>query len=143
MMDYAGDVTSKRAWEILSSDSNSILVDVRTSAEFSYVGITDLSSLQKSPLLIEWVQFPNGRKNPTFEQELTDQLSSIGADEGSTILFLCRSGARSNAAATAATTLGYSNCFNISDGFEGDLDANHHRGMINGWRASNLPWRQS
>ncbi|MBL8482565.1 MAG: rhodanese-like domain-containing protein, partial [Rhodocyclaceae bacterium] len=87
---------------------------------------------------IEWQTYPNNQSNPNFMAQLTQQV-----DHEALVMFLCRSGARSSAAAKAATAAGYTNCYNVLEGFEGDKDANHHRNSVGGWRVAGLPWSQS
>lgn len=137
---YAGDLSVTEAWDLLAQDPKAQLVDVRTTAEWSFVGLPDLSGLKRTLHCIEWQQFPGGMANLGFVQEAAAQLS---ADKDTPILFLCRSGGRSRAAAMAMAAAGYSKAFNIAGGFEGDLDAQGHRGKTNGWKAAGLPWRQS
>jgi len=136
---YAGDVTSKEAWDRLSADQRAALVDVRTAAEWTFVGICDLSVLGRQPLLLSWQTYPAMEVNPDF----TGQLAAAGLTRDTPLYFLCRSGARSRAAAMAAAEAGFSRSYNISDGFEGDPDASRHRSQINGWKYSGLPWVQN
>jgi len=138
MTAYAGDITPKEAWDRLASDPNAKLVDVRTQAEWVYVGIPDLAALDKKPLLVSWQVFPTMAKNDAFAQQVEAQ----GVKPGDTVLFLCRSGVRSKAAAELLTSLGYTAAYNILDGFEGQLDAERHRGVAGGWKAQGLPWAQ-
>ena len=126
----------------LSRDQGSVLVDVRTSAEWAYVGLPDLSSIGKRPVLVEWVAFPGNRLNQSFVTELTDALTKVGANKDTELFFLCRSGGRSLSAARAMAAAGYSRCRNVADGFEGPLDPNRHRGGLGGWKAKGLPWVQ-
>ena len=137
-MAYAGDVTAQQAWERLSSDPRSELIDVRTAAELSYVGVPDLSPLGKSLLRAQWQAYPSMTLNPQFSAELAR--AELSKDQP--LYFLCRSGARSRAAAEAMTALGYRHCYNIADGFEGPRDSEGHRGRVAGWKASGLPWKQ-
>jgi rhodanese-related sulfurtransferase len=137
-MAYAGDVTAQQAWERLAADPRSELIDVRTAAEWSYVGLPDLTQLGKSLLRVEWQAYPSLARNPQFGAELAR--AELSKDQ--TLFFLCRSGARSRAAAEAMTALGYRHCYNIADGFEGPRDSEGHRGRIAGWKASGLPWKQ-
>lgn len=139
MSGYAGDLSPKEAWNLLESEPSALLVDVRTRAEWTYVGVADLSCLSKKPMLLEWQGFPDGQRNPRF----ADELEAAGVDPNTPILFLCRSGARSAAAARLMTERGYTKCFNISEGFEGDPDAERHRGRVNGWKVRGLPWTQN
>ena len=136
---YAGDVAPTTAWKILSEHKDAILIDCRTRAEWSYVGLPDLETLAKKPALIEWQVFPSMQPNPEFVAALSGAL----ADKEAPLLFICRSGARSAAAAKAMTAAGYSTCLNVADGFEGPLDATAKRGASGGWKASGLPWRQT
>ena len=136
---YAGDVAPQTAWKILQENKDAVLVDVRTRPEWNYVGLPDLDALGKKPALLEWQVFPSMQPNPEFVSALTGAI----ADKEVPLLFICRSGARSAAAAKAMTAAGYSTCFNVADGFEGPLDAQSKRGVAGGWKATGLPWRQT
>jgi len=140
---YAGNVTSQEAFDELSSQANAILIDVRTQAEWAFVGVPDLRPVGKEPVLVEWQSFPSSGPNPDFAAVVSDHLVKKGVDQNAPIYFLCRSGARSQAAAITLTRSGYTRCFNISDGFEGPLDADGHRGTQSGWKAVGLPWIQN
>jgi rhodanese-related sulfurtransferase len=133
---YAGDVAPGQAWTLLAEGGE--LVDVRTQAEWSFVGVPDVSSLGGDVRLIEWQGFPSGQPNTHFLAEL----ASAVPDKATPVLFLCRSGARSAAAAKAATAAGYARAYNVSDGFEGPKDADGHRGTTAGWKMEGLPWTQ-
>jgi rhodanese-related sulfurtransferase len=135
---YAGDLTVRESWEMLARDPNSVLVDVRSQAEWSFVGVPDLSSLGKKVTLVSWQTFPGMKSNPDFG----GQLSAAGVSPDKTVLFLCRSGARSKSAAIAMTATGYARCHNVAGGFEGPHDGQRHRGAVDGWKAANLPWVQ-
>lgn len=124
---------------MIVQNPETVLVDVRTDAEWSFVGVPDLSSLGREVLFIEWNKF-NGQHNENFLTELRDQLPSAGAPDRP-VVFLCRSGNRSIGAAEVATEAGITPSYNVLDGFEGQLDAQGHRGAT-GWRAVGLPWRQ-
>jgi rhodanese-related sulfurtransferase len=137
---YAGDISAQEAWRVLSENPNAVLVDVRTRAEWSYVGLADLSAIGKEPLLAEWQSFPAMNVNPGFAADVAGALGDASRD--APVLFLCRSGARSKAAAIALTAQGFAQSYNIAGGFEGDLDEARHRGARNGWKASGLPWAQ-
>ncbi|MCX2724493.1 rhodanese-like domain-containing protein [Roseibium salinum] len=140
---YAGDVTAQEAFGELSNREDAVLVDVRTQAEWAFVGLPDLRPIGKEAVLTEWQGFPSSGPNPDFTVTVSDLLVKKGLDQDAPIYFLCRSGARSRAAAIAMTQAGYSRCFNISDGFEGPLDAEAHRGTQSGWKAAGLPWIQN
>ena len=132
------DVQPQEAWTALREDPQARLVDVRTDAEWTYVGLPDLSEAGKQPVLIPWQLFPSMQVNPRF----LEQLRAARLEPSHRIYFLCRSGARSLAAAQAAMQAGYPQVFNIADGFEGPPDAEGHRGTVAGWKASDLPWLQ-
>lgn len=139
---YAGDLFATNAYGLLANDSVSALIDVRTEAEWAYVGTPDLQALGKTPLYLEWQSYPSMQVDPHFAVRLARMLETADVERGASLMFLCRSGARSRHAAIAMTTAGWGPCFNISDGFEGPLDPLHHRSVIGGWKAANLPWTQ-
>ena len=137
-MSYAGDISPLEAWDLLREHDDAVLVDVRTDAEWRYVGVPDTSGLGRPTVLVEWVSYPSGARNDKF----LDQLTQAGVTGAGPVIFLCRSGQRSIAAAEAATAAGIEPSYNVLDGFEGSLDEDGHRGAT-GWRALGLPWRQS
>jgi rhodanese-related sulfurtransferase len=137
-MTYAGDLSPAEAYELLSNDPAAILVDVRTTAEWQYVGKPDLSALGREVVLAEWVTFPDGAPNPDFLETVAEV-----ADKEAPVVFLCRSGVRSVAAANALTEAGYAKAYNVTEGFEGPPDGSGHRGTGAGWKVRGLPWRQS
>ena len=136
--EYAGDVDSRQAIDILRNNPRAILLDVRSAPEWDFVGRPDLSGLGREPVCIAWQSYPGMEKNQDFLAEVDAQ----GITREQTVLLLCRSGQRSKQAAIALTELGYRHCFNISDGFEGPKNADGHRGAVSGWRASGLSWAQ-
>ena len=138
MREYAGDVPPMKAWEILANDSLAALIDVRTLPEWNFVGVPDLSGLNKNAALISWQNYPDMARNDEFEKAV----EALKLAKDAPLLFLCRSGARSRAAAIAMTARGYKTCYNIAEGFEGDVDDAHHRGGKNGWKVAGLPWVQ-
>lgn len=137
---YSGDVSVAEALAALQADPRAQLVDVRTAAEWAFVGLPDLTGLGRRVHCIEWATFPAMAPNTAFVSEAR---AALGADQDIAVYFLCRSGARSRAAAIAMTAAGYTKSFNIAGGFEGDLDAERHRGKNNGWKAAGLPWVQT
>lgn len=139
---YAGDVAPELAWQVLQNESDAVLVDVRTNAEWSFVGVADLSPLGKQPLTVEWQSLPKMARNADFDADVKAALVAQQAGADSAIVFICRSGARSREAAISMTRHGFRRCYNLAGGFEGDLDADHHRGGKNGWKHAGLPWRQ-
>ncbi len=139
---YAGDVAAPYAYAALSS--NAIIVDVRTIAEWNFVGLPALSPEQL--VVCEWQAYPDMQRNPGFVAKVSEEILARSTAEAPAdapeVYFLCRSGARSRSAALAMTQAGFPKCFNIKNGFEGDPDADGHRGTVNGWKVDGLPWRQ-
>jgi rhodanese-related sulfurtransferase len=141
--DYAGDIEVQEAWTLLKSRPDAQLLDVRSAAEWQFVGLPDLAPAGKSALLVELQSFPGMAVNQHFLDMAVAALSKAGASKDSPVLCLCRSGARSRQAAMMLTRAGYKAAYNISSGFEGDADLERHRGKTNGWKAAGLPWIQS
>ena len=129
---YAGALLPSDAHELIRRVPGAKLVDVRTQAEWEYVGRIPDS------VFVEWNTYPGGQRNLQFMEQLQAKVAKTEAP----VMFLCRSGARSHGAAMAATQAGYPNSYNILEGFEGDKDAQGHRNTIGGWRAAGLPWVQ-
>jgi len=128
---YAGALTPAEANQVWQLAPGARLVDVRTRAEWDWVGRIPES------VEIEWMSYPGNTPNPNFLAELKQQV-----DPESLVMFICRSGARSNNAARVAADNGYTESYNVLEGFEGDKDANGQRSRIGGWRKSGLPWHQ-
>jgi rhodanese-related sulfurtransferase len=120
------------AYELLQHAPGALIVDVRTRAELDYVGRVPAS------VEIEWQSYPGGQPNPDFLQQMERQV-----DKEALVMFICRSGVRSHAAAAAASASGYTQCYNVLEGFQGDKDAQGHRDAVGGWRVAGLPWYQS
>ena len=129
---YAGALLPQEAYEVVQQQPGAKLVDVRTKAEWEWVGRPPQATL------IEWNTWPSGQPNPAFIEQLRAQIP----DQNTPVLFLCRSGGRSNGAAAAAARAGYSQAFNVLQGFEGDKNDKGQRGSIGGWRFAGLPWSQ-
>ncbi len=127
---YAGSLLPEDAWKLFVG-GHAHLIDVRTAEERKFVGHVP------NTLHIAWQTGPALIKNPRFLRELENKLP-----KDAVILFLCRSGKRSAAAATAATSAGFTRVFNVREGFEGDLDEHQQRGAVSGWRQRGLPWVQ-
>jgi rhodanese-related sulfurtransferase len=136
------DVDVGTVWKTLTSSPRSQLVDVRTRAEWTYVGIPDLASVGKRPVLVEWQTFPDQTVDPRFAERLAGELKALGVGPDDDLFFICRSGSRSRAAAQAMEAAGY-RAYNVGGGFEGPLDDERHRGSVVGWKAAGLPWQQS
>lgn len=129
---YEGTLTPLETWEVLQHAPGARLVDIRSRAELDWVGRIPNS------IEIEWQTYPGKQVNPQFMIELKHAV-----DPEALLLFICRSGVRSSAAAKAATEAGFSGCYNVLEGFEGDKDTNGRRNTIGGWRKAGLPWSQS
>ena len=131
---YAGAVTPEEACALLRADPSIVLVDVRSNAERDWVGRVQIAEAQHHA--VQWSLYPGGTPNPDFMV----QLAKAVPNNHTPILFLCRSGVRSQHGAKLATEHGYSHCYNILQGFEGDKDAHGHRKTVGGWCSANLPW---
>jgi len=129
---YSGAVTPAEAHEIWRNAPGATLVDVRTRAEWDYVGRIP------GAVEIELLAYPGNRPNPEFLAELEDKVNKDGP-----VLFICRSGGRSHNAAMLAAQAGFRSSYNVLEGFEGDRDSQGHRNTVGGWRAAGLPWTQS
>jgi rhodanese-related sulfurtransferase len=136
---YAGDLTPAETWKILQNNERSILIDVRSTAEWAYVGVTDLSSIGKEAYTIEWKSFPDMLINSNF----INQVKEICTNREIKILSLCRSGQRSISTSQALTDAGFKQCYNVLEGFEGDKDSAEHRSQSGGWKFHGLPWKQN
>lgn len=128
---YAGALLPAEAYALMQKAPGAKLIDVRTRAEWDFVGKVPGS------VMIEWQTYPASQPNPDFLDELKAQ-----AEKDAIVMFLCRSGARSHAAASAAGQIGYTRSYNVLQGFEGDKDAQGHRGSVGGWQFAGLPWIQ-
>lgn len=131
-LSYFGALTPLEAYALLAADPSAHLIDVRTRAEWDYVGRVPGSTL------IEWNSYPSGTRNPAF----LDQLQGRMENRQVPVLFICRSGQRSDSAARVAAAAGYAMAFNVLEGFEGPKDGDGHRGTLGGWRNAGLPWVQ-
>ncbi len=137
--DYAGDISPKQAWAMLAEGPDAVLVDVRTDAEWTYVGLPDLSSIGKRTIGVMWQSYPDMAVNAGF----VDDVRKAELSPDAAVLLLCRSGVRSRSAAIALTAAGFRRCYNVAGGFEGPCDARGHRGAAAGWKADGLPWEQN
>ena len=127
---YAGALTPQEAYEIWQLAPGAKLVDVRTRAEWDWVGRIP------NAIEIEWMSYPGNKPNHDFLAQIKQQV-----DREALVMFICRSGARSHNGAALVTEAGYTACYNVLEGFEGDKDANGQRGKTGGWRHAGLPWQ--
>ena len=137
-LDYAGDINPLESWELLSKSKDICLIDCRTQAEWQFVGIPNLDSIGKRPILVEWQTYPSMSLNQNFE----NQVKESGVNKTDTIILLCRSGGRSKSAAEFLTSQGFESCYNCTGGFEGEHDLDEHRSGKSGWKFLKLPWKQ-
>ncbi|MFC1673520.1 rhodanese-like domain-containing protein [Pseudomonadota bacterium] len=137
---YAGNITPTETWQRLEDDPTALLIDVRTTEEWAYVGVPDVDELGHHVHYVPWLFFPRMNVNPEFVQHV---IRSVEPETDTPMYFLCRSGIRSAYAAHAMTEAGYTQCFNVTGGFEGDMDDDHRRGSVNGWKVAGLPWEQN
>lgn len=131
-------LSPKQAADILSANTTALLIDVRSKVEFDYVGHPS------DAVNVVWKDYPDWQQNPNFVAEVKAALAASGGDDTSRpILAICRSGARSMAAATVLAAAGYTTLYNVEEGFEGDKDPAGHRGNVGGWKFHGLPWEQT
>ena len=126
---YAGALTPQEAFEILQKAPQAQLVDVRSLAELELVGRVP------SAAHIEWAFYPGMVANADFAQHLDMQV-----DKEALVIFMCRTGGRSHNAAAVAAKLGFSEAYNMLEGFEGEANTEKQRTLINGWKHAGLPW---
>lgn len=132
---YKGDLSPTEAYSRLKANPNAVLIDVRTQPEWTFVGVPMVDRLVR----LSWQVYPQMDVNARFAEDV----KALGLGNDAEIYCICRSGARSASAATALTQAGFTNCWNVAHGFEGDKNTEGHRGQANGWKATGLPWVQS
>jgi rhodanese-related sulfurtransferase len=132
------NVTPGQAWAALRSNPEARLVDVRTNVEWNFVGVPDLAGARQELLLVPWQEYPAMQVTGAF----VGQLRAAGVGETNHLYFICRTGGRSLAAAKEVEAAGFAHAYNVTDGFEGPLNTEGHRGEVAGWKAEGLPWRQ-
>ena len=131
-------ITPPEAARLLASEPRALLLDVRSKVEFDYVGHP------QGAHNVIWKDYPDWAQNPRFVDEVRALLAVHGGDAPDRpLLAICRSGARSMAAAKTLALAGYTNLYNVEEGFEGEKDATGHRRSVNGWLAHGLPWEQT
>ena len=132
------EINSYDCFAILKKNKHSHLIDVRTKPEWEFVGIPDLTSINRQTIFISWQLYPDMKINYGFGKEILRSKSK----QEDTIFAICRSGNRSHEAAQYLSKLGYRKIYNVSDGFEGNKDLGNHRSKLNGWKYNKLPWKQ-
>jgi rhodanese-related sulfurtransferase len=135
---YAGELTPQEVFSYIRQHP-AVVVDVRSLPEWQFTGVADTAQTQGRMLTLSWKNYPDFAPNARFAAQLAAEVP----DHATPLFFLCRSGGRSLDAAVAMTAAGYTHCFNVIGGFEGDADRLGHRGLVSGWKAAQLPWKQS
>jgi len=137
-MSYKRNLLPKMAIERLQNNPQALFVDVRSKAEYKYVGYPENS------ILIPWIDDPDWEPNPeAFSDVVMQELDGRENLLNTEIILICRSGFRSNEALKCLENKGFTQVSHVASGFEGDLDENDHRGNLNGWRHDGMPWSQS
>jgi rhodanese-related sulfurtransferase len=136
-----GVLHPKQAWQLLQDHPRALLIDIRSTMEFLFVGHP------KGAVHIAWIDEPDWTINPHFVTDLRKLLlgGTVCDPEGSgcaPVILICRSGKRSVEAGKALLQAGFKRVYHIDEGFEGDLDEAHHRSTQGGWRFHALPWEQ-
>lgn len=139
MISEVQSVLPKEAWQICQGDSGALLIDVRSSMEYLFIGHP------AGAIHVPWIDEPDWLINPHFVTDVRKLIlggKSENADDSVPIVLICRSGKRSKEAGTKLSEAGFSKVFNVEEGFEGELDEHHHRSTSGGWRYHDLPWEQ-
>lgn len=133
-------LSPKQAWQLIQDDSRAVLIDIRSSMEFLFVGHP------KGAVHVAWIDEPDWDINPNFVTEIRQLMLGgvvCDTDEGcAPVILICRSGKRSHEAGKVLIEAGMKNVMHIDEGFEGELDEDHHRSSSGGWRFHDLPWEQ-
>ena len=133
-------ITPREAYELMEKEPAAAFIDVRSDMEYLFIG-HPIGAVN-----IPWIEEPDFVVNPNFERDVRKLI--LGgvieyADHDSVpVILICRSGNRSEEAGTLLIAQGFKNVYNVTDGFEGELDDNHHRSKLGGWRFEGLPWEQ-
>lgn len=140
MSNQLQEITPAEAAAMINADSRCLLVDIRSSMEYLFVGHP------VGAVHIPWIDEPDWVVNPHFTTEVRKLiLGGAVCEEDSgcaPIILICRSGVRSKEAGEQLLQAGLQNIFHIDEGFEGSLDDHHQRSTIGGWRFRGLPWEQ-
>lgn len=133
---YIGELLPHEVFNYLVKEGG-MLVDVRTVPEWQFVGMPDIQGAKGQLAAISWKIYPDMSENAHF----AEQLAQTGVGKDTPIFFMCRGGGRSSSAANAMAAAGYTHCFNVATGFEGEADEQGHRGRKSGWQGLGLPWK--
>jgi rhodanese-related sulfurtransferase len=133
-------VTPREAWDLIQGDPRAVLVDIRSTMEYLFVGHP------KGAVHVPWIDEPDWTVNPHFVTDIRKlMLGGASCDEAqgcAPVVLICRSGKRSKEAGRALVRAGFRSVLHVDRGFEGDLDEQHHRSTLGGWRFEGLPWEQ-
>ena len=133
-------ITPWEAWGLINEDPRAILVDIRSSMEYLFVGHP------KGAVHVAWIDEPDWKVNPDFSTEIRKLILGgvvhAGEISSAPVMLICRSGKRSVEAGMQLGKDGMTNVYNVTEGFEGELDEHHHRSTLGGWRYHDLPWEQ-
>jgi rhodanese-related sulfurtransferase len=134
------DLSPKQAWQLLQDDSRAVLIDIRSSMEYLFVGHPS------GAVHIAWIDEPDWEINPHFATEVRQLMlggKACSEDDGcAPVILICRSGKRSREAGQVLIDAGFKSVFHVDEGFEGERDEQHHRSSVGGWRFHGLPWEQ-
>jgi rhodanese-related sulfurtransferase len=133
------NIFGNEAWEILKNNPSAHLIDVRFDPEIKFVGYPTLKSINRKLIFIPWLTYPGFNLNENFVKKIFEEIPN----KGDFLIFICKSGGRSEQAASLMSELGYQNCYNIVDGFEGSMNSLKQRGGVSGWKFLGLPWEQT
>lgn len=133
-------INPSQAWELIQQDPRTVLIDVRSSMEYLFVGHP------RGSVHVAWIDAPEWTVNPHFVTEVRQvMLGGVGLEEhdrDAPVVLICRSGKRSLEAGKLLIENGFNVVYNVDEGFEGELDEDHHRSSMGGWRYRGLPWEQ-
>lgn len=133
-------LSPKKAYELLQKNPKAVFIDVRSEMEFLFVGHP------VGAVHVAWIDEPDWDINPNFvkhvRQVLLGGVSHLDGQKSVPVILICRSGKRSVEAGEALIKAGLTEVYSVDEGFEGELDDNHHRSAVGGWRFHQLPWAQ-
>lgn len=133
-------ILPREAWALVQENPRAVLIDVRSNMEYLFVGHPAGS------IHVPWIDEPDWQINPHFVTQVRQLMLGGVCREGESdcapVVLICRSGKRSLEAGKLLVKEGFADVFNVAEGFEGELDENHHRSTVGGWRFHGLPWEQ-
>lgn len=139
MSDQLESIGPNKAWQLCQDDPRTLLIDIRSSMEYLFVGHPE------GAVHVPWIDEPDWVVNPEFVTEVRKLMLGgvVESDTGSApVILICRSGKRSKEAGDVLVAAGIHNVYHVDEGFEGELDEHHHRSAVGGWRYHGLPWQQ-